>query len=94
MKKTLLTLLLVACSASASYAKPGGWIKDFLANSGSRADYCPQNQIYYGQRTVYYQPAPVVIYEYPRYYAQPQYVPMQPYQNHQYIISKPYYHCR
>ena len=69
-------------ATSISYAKPGGWIKDFLNRGSCSNHYHPQNQVYYGQRTVYYQPAPVLIYEYPRYYAQPQMVPMQPYQNH------------
>jgi len=98
MKKTLITTLLItACITSTSFAKPGGWIKDFFQGSSfsysSTTGYYPQNQVYY-ERPVYYQPR-VVVYERPQYYVQPRPVPMQPYQNfnYQWRGGKSHHHC-
>jgi len=86
MKKLVATLLIAATSCGTTFAKPGGWIKDFLNNSSfgvtsSSGYYAPQPMYYQPAPRVYYQ-QPVVVYERPQYYyqPQPQYVPMRPYQ--------------
>jgi hypothetical protein len=92
--KTLVTLLLVA-TASATYAKPGGWIKDFFQGSSFSysSGYYPQQRSHCRERVYHCEPA-VIYYEPVRptyHYHQPRYIPMQPYQSFQWQNNR---HCR
>ncbi len=95
-KKITLTIIVVALTCCTSFAKPGGWIKDFLNNSNPQTTY-----VYYPQpmhcqpvRPSYYYPEPVIYIQ--PYYFQPQYVPVQPVQRNYYYQQQNwgYKHCR
>ena len=92
MKKLIATILIIGATCGSSFAKPGGWIKDFFLNN-NRHSHC-HTQVYYDRPTYYYQRPRVVVYEQPVYYqrqCRPQNIPMQPYQNHYYSKPTPIY---
>ena len=100
--KTLIATLLITCTAT-TYAKPGGWIKDFFQGSSISisSGYYPQQQSHCHERVYHCEPAviyyePARIHQAPHYY-QPHYnVPMQPYQNQTFQWQGKNYnkHCR
>ena len=75
MKKILITTVgIITMFSTTTWAKPGGWIKDFLNNrSSSCGNYYRPVPVYY-QEPVYYYYQPRVVY-----YSVPQNIPMQPY---------------
>lgn len=87
MKKLLITTTAVITIFSTnSWAKPGGWIKDFLNNrSSSCGNYYRPVPVYYHEPVYYYQPRVV-------YYTTPQNIPMQPYLHYRSRVDyQPFY---